>query len=274
MRTNDKSLDFTAFDKKYPTNEKCLEKIYKTRWKTGYKCPRCHYNEAWEVTPYKYKCRNCGYQTTVTAGTLFHKTHLSMLKWFKAIYYMSVRREQATAVELQNLVGIGSNKTALSVMNKIKPMLYCTSRKKLSWADNKLNGIVEICEGTIFGGKYSQTDIFVAVETNNGSIGRIRLVNYPKRKDKQKCYMSFVSQLIDKNATIRHSSQQISCPLAQKVSYDFDKWREGKENIELETLCVKYCKMINAYTIHVTFDEILRNTLNDTPPPQRDSTLI
>lgn len=274
MSKNEKSLDFTAFYKKYPTNEKCLDKIYRMRWKNGYKCPRCDYNEAWEVVPYKYKCRNCGYQTTVTAGTPFHRTHLSMLQWFKAIYYMSVRREQATAVELQSLVGIGSNKTALSVMNKIKPMLYCTSQKKLSWSDNKLHGIVEIDQKTILDDPYNIKYIFIAVETNNGVIGRIRLVERPENKNEQRFYKSFVSQLIDEKATIRYDSPQISCPLARKVGYDFDEWRKGKGKTELNKLCLIYSKMINTYKTPVTFDEILRNILNGDPPPRYDSSLV
>ncbi len=274
MRRIDKSLDFTAFDEKYPTNEKCLDKIYKMRWKNRYKCPRCHYNEAWEVVPYKYKCRNCGYQTTVTAGTLFHRTHLSMLQWFKAIYYMSVRRKQATAMELQSLVGIKSNKTALSVVNKIKPMLYCTSQKRLSWADNKLKGIVEITQETIYDDPYNPKYIFIAVETNNGEIGRIRLAERLGKKNEQIFNKSFDSQLIEEKSTIRYNSPQISCPLAQEVGYDFKKWRKGKENIELGKLCLRYCKMINTYKTHVTFDEILRNILSGDPPPRHDSSLI
>lgn len=274
MKRSDKPFDFTKFDKKYPTNEKCLKKFYKMRWKTGYKCPRCHHNKAWEIAPYKYKCRNCGYQTTVTAGTFFHRTHLSMLQWFKAIYYMSVRREQATAVELQNLVKIGSNKTALSVMKKIKPMLYCASQEKLSWADNKLKGIVEISRETITDDLNNPKYIFIVVETNDGVIGRIRIVERLKHKNKQNFCKSLISQLIDKDATIRCNNQKISCPLAQKVSDDFNKWRKGKENTEFKKLCSRYCKMINTYETVVTFDEILENIVNDNPPPAYDSSLI
>ncbi len=185
---------------------------------------------------------------------------------------MSVRREQANAVEMQNLVGIGSYKTVLSVIRKIKPMIYCTSPKRLSWTDNKLKGIVEISKKILSNNidKY----IFIAVETNNGIIGRVRIVEYPEYKNEQRFYKAFVSQLIDKNATIRYESQQISCPLAKKVGYDFDDWRKGRENIELNKLCPAYCRMINTYKTPVTFDEILRNILSGNPPPRHDSSLI
>lgn len=275
MKRSDKSFDFTRFDKKYPTNEECLKKFYKTRWGTGYKCPRCHHNKAWEIAPYKYKCRNCGYQTTVTAGTCLHRTHLSMLQWFKAIYYMSICREQATAVELQKLVEIGSNKTALSVMKKIKPMLYCTSQKKLSCADNKLKDIVEISHETITDDLNNPKYIFIAVETKNGRIGRIQIVECPERKNKEKYLKSFnlfVSQHIDAKAD-RRKSWKISCPSAKKVSDDFNKWRKGKENTEFGVLCLEYCEMINTYKTAVTLNEILKNIVNDNPPPY-DSSLI
>ena len=64
---------------RFPTNEACMEYLYKTRWPDGYKCSRCNCSDAWEIRPYKYKCRNCGYQATVTAGTFFHGSHLSMI---------------------------------------------------------------------------------------------------------------------------------------------------------------------------------------------------
>ena len=69
MKDHNHKIDFSPFDKKYATNEKCLDRIYEIRWKNGFKCPRCNCSEYWEVMHYKYKCRNCGYQSTVTAGT-------------------------------------------------------------------------------------------------------------------------------------------------------------------------------------------------------------
>lgn len=271
MKKRDNSLDFKTSNKKFPTEEKCFEKIYKTRWTNGYRCPRCKHKEKWDVAPYKYKCRNCGYQTSVTAGTLFHRTHLPITKWFQAIYYFSIRREKSTAVELQALLDI-SNRTSLRVYKTIKPMLYCNSKNKLLWNENKLKGFVEIYKHSILINGYNKY-VYIAVETNDNIIGRIRIYEYQENKNEQAFYKSFVHQFIDENATIRYRNNRISCPLAEKVAKDFTTWCNGKENSNLSNLCKSYCRMINAYKTKVTFNEILKNILSNNPPPKYNSKL-
>lgn len=267
MKKADKTVKFETFNKKFPTNEKCLEKIRKIRWKNGFRCPRCNCYEAWEIAPYKYKCRNCGYQTSVTAGTIFHRTHLPMTKWFQAIYYLSVRRENATAIELQNVLGIGSNKTALSILSKIKPKAYCTTENRLDWKNNPLTGIVEVDKAEILLGQKAES-ILIAVENKSGAIGRIRISEYQKGKDEKRAVDRIIEKLIDEKATIRIRSCEISCPLAAKVNRDFRAWCEGKEKNGLTKLRSAYCRMINTYKTKVTFDELLKNILsNDAPPP-------
>lgn len=271
MKKRDNNLNFNTINKKFPTEEKCFEKIYKTRWTNGYRCPRCNHNEKWDVAPYKYKCRNCGYQTSITAGTLLHRTHLPIKKWFQAIHYFSIRRESGTANELKELLDISYN-TALSMRSSIIPMLYCNSNNKLLWKDNKLKGIVEIykCSFLFIG---SNKYIYIAVETNDGIIGRIRIYEYPENKNEQMFYKSFVQHLIDENATIRYRNNRISCPLAEKVAKDFISWCSGEDNNNLLNLCKKYCRMINAYKTKVTFNDILKNILSNDPPPKYNSKL-
>lgn len=276
MEKCDRIKGLEAFNKKYSTNKKCLEKIKNIRWKNGFRCPRCNCNEAWDIAPFKCKCRNCGYQTSVTAGTIFHRTHLPMTKWFQAIYYLSVRRENATATELQNILDIGSNKTALSVFNKLVPMTYCTIGKRLTWHNNQLKGIVEIEESEIFFDHKGRA-IIVIVESKHGSIGRIRIVENPKRQNPIALLKNLDHQLIDEKATVRIHSREISCPLAKRVSQDFKDWcqkkEEQKQKKTFKELRFVYCNMINAYKVKVTFNDILKNILGNNVPPAYNSKL-
>ena len=100
MKKSSKNQDFTDFSEIFLTEEDCLEYFKKIRWKRGFVCPYCGKKTCWTIAPYKYKCRNCGRQTTVTAGTFFHRTHLTMQQWFKAIYYCCEKGDAANAKDL------------------------------------------------------------------------------------------------------------------------------------------------------------------------------
>lgn len=66
--------------------EEYLIYLEQVRW--GGK-PRCPYCGSMRAAAYKherrYHCNDCFTSYSVTVGTLFHKTHLDLRKWFQAI---------------------------------------------------------------------------------------------------------------------------------------------------------------------------------------------
>jgi transposase-like protein len=68
------------------THEECLVYLERIRWKGTPICPYCGSTKA---TTYKnehrYRCNHCFTSYSVTVGTLFHKTHVDLRKWFRAI---------------------------------------------------------------------------------------------------------------------------------------------------------------------------------------------
>jgi transposase-like protein len=70
----------------FKTHQECLAFLEKIRWNGIHTCPYCGSTKA---TAYKneqrYRCNSCFTSYSVTVGTLFHKTHVDMRKWFKAI---------------------------------------------------------------------------------------------------------------------------------------------------------------------------------------------
>ena len=74
------------FDK-YGNDEKCRMYLENLRWPDGVKCIRCQSEKISRI--YKrnqFHCDACQYQFSVTAGTIFHDSHLPLTKWFAAIY--------------------------------------------------------------------------------------------------------------------------------------------------------------------------------------------
>ena len=46
-----------------------------------------------------YECKDCGYQFSVTAGTIFHDSHLPLWKWLLATYTMAEAKKGAAQVQ-------------------------------------------------------------------------------------------------------------------------------------------------------------------------------
>jgi len=86
--------------------------LFEQRWPSGFRCPRCNNNEAWEKKRGHYSCSDCNYQVSVTAGTIFHGSRKSLRLWFQAMWYITNPKYSTNARELQRILGFGSYHTA------------------------------------------------------------------------------------------------------------------------------------------------------------------
>jgi transposase-like protein len=68
------------------THEECLVYLEKIRWHDTPTCPYCDSTKASKYkNEHRYRCNACFTSYSVTVGTLFHKTHVDLRKWFRAI---------------------------------------------------------------------------------------------------------------------------------------------------------------------------------------------
>jgi len=68
-----KALSLMQFQKKFATEKACQKQLFRLRWPEGFRCPRCQHDQAYfQRTRNLYHCRACGYQASLTAGTVFH----------------------------------------------------------------------------------------------------------------------------------------------------------------------------------------------------------
>jgi hypothetical protein len=64
----------------------CADRLAKLRWgPTGFRCPHCDHRHAYTLRsrPRVRECRRCGRQTSVTSGTLMHRTRLPLSHWMR-----------------------------------------------------------------------------------------------------------------------------------------------------------------------------------------------
>ena len=113
-------MTLVDLNKMFGTDERCREIMERLRWPEGVICPRCnHKGTSWLQSYNRYECNACTYQFTVTAGTVFHDSHLPLTTWFIAILLMCEARKGISANQLKRTIGV-SYKTAWYLCHRIR----------------------------------------------------------------------------------------------------------------------------------------------------------
>jgi transposase-like protein len=162
-------MTFDEFVKQFNTEEQCKEYLYKLRWPDGFVCPLCYGREYWKTKDIFYECKKCGHQATVTSGTIFQDTRTSLRTWFIAIWWITTQKYGASAEGLQQILGIGSYRTAWTWLHKIRKAMVRADRTQLS-------GLVEVDETYIGGEEHS-------VSTGRGTGNKVLVAIAVELKD-------------------------------------------------------------------------------------------
>jgi transposase-like protein len=118
----------------------------------------------------------CQYQASVTAGTIFEGTRKPLTMWFRAIWWVCAQKNGASALGLQQILGLGSYKTAWTWLHKLRRAMVRQGRDRLSGrieVDETFLGAVE--EGHIGRQHGKKVMIIVAAQEDGRGIGRIRM---------------------------------------------------------------------------------------------------
>ena len=150
----------SEFDRQFGTDEQCREFIVKMRWPDGVRCPRCKAEEkvyALKARPFHWVCKNdnCGkrngFRFSVTRGTIFENTKVSLNIWFKIGYLMLTAKKGISALQIHRVM-FGEKST-----HDYHTSWYICMRWRAAMAGDiyqTLSGTVEVDE-TYVGGKDS-----------------------------------------------------------------------------------------------------------------------
>ena len=166
------------FDTRFASEQACREYLAQLRWPEGFRCPQCGHSKAWPVRDGALQCAACGRQTSVTAGTLFHRSKLDLRLWFRAMWWVTGHKHGTSALGLQRVLGLGSYRTAWTCLHKLRRAMVRPGR-------DRLHGRVEIDETYVGGaeegvrGRQTVTKALVAIAVeapeDGSGIGRIRM---------------------------------------------------------------------------------------------------
>ena len=189
------------FDEMFKTEQDCIDYLTSIRWPQGFECPTCGSIRTWEKSKKRFECIDCHTETTVTNGTIFHKSTKPLRIWFHAIWWIVAQKNGVSAKGLMKVLGLGSYRTSWTWLHKFRRLMVLSGR-------SKLQGIVEVDE-VLLGGKKSgkrgrgaegKSLIAVAVEIKGRKTGRVRLAKIPDASSKS--LNGFIESNVKKPSTI------------------------------------------------------------------------
>src|SRR5262249_60166140 len=102
------------------------------RWPDGSRCPRCGHAAAFELSSRRlWQCKACGQQTSVTAGTVLHRTRITLPLWFWAAYLVATHTPGMSGLQLQRQLGITRYETAWALLQKLRRAMVRPDRDPL-----------------------------------------------------------------------------------------------------------------------------------------------
>lgn len=147
-------IDFSQFDSliamtMYFNNEAvCRNAIVETRWGIGEEqdivCPYCGQHHCATRKDGKFRCNHCKRNFTCKVGTIFEDSNLSLVKWFIAMYLISIHKKGISSCQLARDIKV-TQKTAWYMLQKVRA-LYAQNDSET------LEGEVE-CDEVYIGGK-------------------------------------------------------------------------------------------------------------------------
>ena len=169
------------FQRQFNSQEACLEAIFKARWPKGFVCPHCAHSDGTRLSKRRaIQCCHCRKQTSITAGTVFHKTKIPLQTWFWLIFLVTQDKGGISTMRAANLLGMHYT-TVWNLMHKLRISMEDRLEGPL------LSGYVEI-DDAFFGGRSrkkrgrgasNKKQVCVMVERLNRKAGDAAMIVLP-----------------------------------------------------------------------------------------------
>ncbi|MGA8502974.1 MAG: IS1595 family transposase [Candidatus Sulfotelmatobacter sp.] len=155
----------------FDTDEKCRELLVRLRWPSGIECLRCKAPVVELATAKQlFYCKDCDYQFSVTASTIFNDSHLPLQKWFLATLLLCEARKGMSANQIKRTLGV-SYKTAWYLCHRIRAAMKQVGRPMM-------DGTVEMDEtyvggkrrGACIRGRGAEKEVVIGIRQRSGDL--------------------------------------------------------------------------------------------------------
>lgn len=171
-------LTLPQFQRKFATEDACLQAILDARWPRGFICPKCDHEDGIRLhcRPRIIECNRCHKQTSITSNTIFQGSHLALPLWFLSIYLFAQDKGGVSATRLHKQVGM-SYPTAWFVLQRLRIAMQSRDESLT------LAGYIELDEA-FFGGRsknrrarkspfHGKKMVLVLVESEGNAAGNL-----------------------------------------------------------------------------------------------------
>lgn len=194
---------------RFPDDEACRQHLIRIRWPNGVTCPRCTCAAVSPLPKRKqWTCLGCRFRFSATAGTIFHKSHIRMRKWFMAIFIVLNAKKGISSLQLKRELKI-SQECCWHLVHRIREAMREGNRPLFS-------GIVQMDEHytggkprrgvkrpRFTGGRGTKRPIVLgALETESGCIRTAHVTDIRKET-----MIEFAENSVDIPNTDLHSDQ-------------------------------------------------------------------
>jgi hypothetical protein len=171
MKKKYEGLSLLEFQERFSTEKACMDYLIQTRWPEGFSCHCKSKNFCFSPTRSEFHCYECDAVTSPTAGTLFHRSKVSLRKWFWVMFLVGTSKKGVSALYIKRELKV-HYRTAWSMLRKIRLSM---ANRDAQW---NLKGTIQADE-IFVGGKQTneqrrknpnKTPFFIAVEED--SVGR------------------------------------------------------------------------------------------------------
>jgi transposase-like protein len=171
------------FQERFASEEACRAYLLASRWPEGFVCWQCGSVRAGAMHRQRllWQCKDCGRQTSVTAGTVMHATRTPLRTWFWAAYLVATQQPGISAKQLQRQLGLSRYETAWMLLHKLRRAMVAPERELLKGEVEIDEFFLEGLENGLKGGRKPGKKALcgVAIEVRGRGFGRLRLQVLP-----------------------------------------------------------------------------------------------
>lgn len=256
-------MPLREFLNRFGTEESCRDYLAAQRWPDGFVCPKCGHKHGCHLSNGLYQCTRCHRQTSVTAGTVLHHSHVSLSKWFLAFYFISQDKRGLSAVQLSNQIGV-TYKTAWSMLRRIRSAMGQRD------ATHLLSGVVEF-DDAYFGGPTAgskrgrgteKAKVFVALSLDGHGNPQYLKMGVTKNI-KQTSVRKFANRTIAAGSTIRSDGYRSYIPALEDYAHEHKAYDPNSGMLNWLHIVVSNAKAFILGTYHGLPKDHLQSYLDE-----------
>ncbi len=253
------------FQAQFPDDAHGWAYLRRARWPRGFVCPRCGGRGSHFLASRRLEqCRACRYQSSVTAGTVFHGTRVPLRVGFLGVFFLARHKKGISALPFQKDTGVGSYQTAWMLLHKLRSGLTALPAPLLK-------GDVEADETYIGGYREGwngrgagKAGVAIVVERRGRTAGSARLAVIPRATTA--VLTSLVQRAIRPQETRVHTDAWGAYKALGKLGIDHRPRKGGHGRLAIDGLPW-------AHTVFGNLKTWLRGTFHGVSPKHLQRTL-